>query len=172
MQFSKEEILMSFTPKTNSTSSESVTNTNGKSRQIEPKIHENNNSFGSFVLGVFVTIFIGLIAGASFFFYFTERNTSVQSPESSSETTAPQKPEKETQIIERTIEKTKEIVPVPQVNESEKPQEIIPAPEKQPASPEPTTPKTESPILENPTQETPIQPEVPPTEDSESNSQE
>jgi hypothetical protein len=176
MQFSKEEILMNFTPETSQNKTpnpnQSVANPENL-RQLESRNYGTNNAFGSFLFGVFVTVFISLLAGTSFFFYFNNRNESLKSPESSSQTTTPQKPEKETKIIERTIEKTQEIVPVPQIEENEKTQEVIPAPQEQSSSPESTLPKIEieSPTSENSTEQTeektPTQLEIP----SETNSQ-
>lgn len=112
-------------------------------RQEIERVRENNSA-GNFFVGVFVTLFIALIAGTSFFFFFNRQNDPANLPASTPQTTEPQDNTQDTTIIERTIEKTQEIVPVPQVEkESEKTQEVVPVPQEQPAPPEAEAPKIE-----------------------------
>lgn len=76
--------------------------------QNERRAQENNNTIGGILLGIFLAASVGL--AAIVFYYFNQNSEPTPSPQMSE----PSNPEKETTIIEKTIERTQEIVPVPQ----------------------------------------------------------
>jgi outer membrane biosynthesis protein TonB len=82
-------------------------------RQERQIITENNNTATGLILGFALVILTGLGVTA---FYAIDRNNQTTTPVNNSEIAKPEqpKPEKETKIIERTIEKTQQILPVPQ----------------------------------------------------------
>ncbi|MGL5804366.1 MAG: hypothetical protein ACRC2R_22725 [Xenococcaceae cyanobacterium] len=84
-------------------------------RQI---ITENNNTAIGLILGFALVILTGLGVTA---FYAIDRSNQTTIPVNNSQIAKPEqeKPEKETTIIERTIEKTQEVLPVPQSQPTE-----------------------------------------------------
>ncbi|AFZ34474.1 hypothetical protein Sta7437_0889 [Stanieria cyanosphaera PCC 7437] len=100
--------------------------------QTETRASQSNGVSAGLVLGFLLAILAGL--GVAAFFVFNGNNEPVLSPNDSTSTEIeePNTPDKETTIIERTIEKTQEVVPVPQA---------------QPSNPTPT--QTESQPVEN-----------------------
>ncbi len=115
--------------------------------RYQQDIQRSNNSSGSFLAGILLTLLIGLSAGTVLYFYFDQQNrestvkdSAVEPPPPNKETNiiertivqpAPQN--KETNIIERTIERTQEVVPVPVTPESSSPNQEA-QPEEPPAS--------------------------------------
>jgi len=74
---------------------------------------ENTNS--GLLLGITIAILLGVAAAA--FYFMNQRQespTQIFLPNNSQSQSAPQSTEKKTTVIERTINKTKEVVPVPQ----------------------------------------------------------
>ncbi len=137
-------------------------------RQQEQKVREENNSMGGLLLGILITGFVGLIAGTTFFFYYNQRgdtDSTTPVPETPA-ATEPQDQPRNTTIIERTIERTKDVVPVPQQQPSgptiiEAPP--APAPNVEVNIPNPTNQEpasTEPPVNQNPPQPSQESPDV------------
>lgn len=79
---------------------------------------ENNSAAGGLLLGITIAALLGL-AGAAFYFMNQRQESPTQIlpipvPNSSQPQSQPRTQEKNTTIIDRTIQKTKEVVPVPQ----------------------------------------------------------
>jgi cytoskeletal protein RodZ len=82
---------------------------------------ENNSAAGGLLLGITIAALLGL-AGAAFYFMNQRQESPTQPtqilpipvPNSSQPQSQPRTQEKNTTIIDRTIQKTKEVVPVPQ----------------------------------------------------------
>ena len=119
-------------------------------RAREQQIREENSGTNGVLLGVALTALVALIFGTIFF--LTQRNetptqTEINIPEETESSQEEPPQETETNVIERTVEKTQEVVPVPQ--ESSQPEaapppnvEInVPASEPEPAEPEPAEPE-------------------------------
>ena len=143
-------------------------------RAREQQIREENSGTNGVLLGVALTALVALIFGTIFF--LTQRNetptqTEINIPEETESSQEEPPQETETNVIERTVEKTQEIVPVPQ--ESSQPEaapppnvEInVPASEPEPAA-EQTPPATnEQQPQEDPAAEPPEPQETPATTD-------
>lgn len=82
--------------------------------QTETRASQSNGTSTGLFLGFLLAILAGL--GVAAFYIFNGSNAPVLSPNDSTSTEIeePNNPEKETTIIERTIEKTQEVIPVPQ----------------------------------------------------------
>jgi cell division protein FtsN len=82
--------------------------------QTETRTSQSNGTSTGLFLGFLLAILAGL--GVAAFFIFNNSNAPVLSPNDSTSTEIeePNNPERETTIIERTIEKTQEVIPVPQ----------------------------------------------------------
>ncbi|HEY9874392.1 MAG TPA: hypothetical protein V6D12_13205 [Candidatus Obscuribacterales bacterium] len=89
---------------------------------------ENTNS--GLLLGITIAILLG-VAGAAFYFMNQrqESPTQIFLPNNSQPQSAPQSTEKKTTVIERTINQTKEVVPVPQPKAPDTQQKAPSAPE-------------------------------------------
>jgi len=96
-------------------------------------VREEKSSSSGVLLGITLAALVGL-AGAAFFFMNRGEESPTQIlpvpvPNNSQPQSQPQQPKNDTTIIDRTIEKTKEVVPVPQ--------QQAPAPQQQaPSAPE------------------------------------
>src|SRR6478672_704000 len=80
---------------------------------------ENNNAASGLVLGLAIAALVGIAGGA--FIYMNQRQDSprqqilpIPVPNSSQPQSQPKTTQKDTTIIERTVNKTKEVIPVPQ----------------------------------------------------------
>ena len=107
--------------------------------QEETRVREaNNNAANGLLTGVALTVLLGLVGGTAFF--LTQRPeptapTIVPVPASNSNT--PTQSKQNTTIIERTIEKTKEVAPSPQPSTPPQININVPAsPSSQPQAPE------------------------------------
>ncbi len=79
---------------------------------------ENNSAAGGLLLGITLAALLGL-AGAAFYFMNQRQESPTQIlpipvPNASQPQSQPRTQEKNTTIIDRTIQKTKEVIPVPQ----------------------------------------------------------
>ncbi len=128
-------------------------------QQNRLKTRDNNNATGGLLLGIFLTVAIGLVAGI-FYTVFSQQQKTIDTPPISEE----QQSNKEMTIIER----TKEIVPVPVISDQtpeqqqpdkettiiEKTKEVIPVPVQQQPEASSSEPKVEvnipSPVQQNP----------------------
>ena len=125
---------------------------------------ENKSASSGVLLGITLAALVGL-AGAAFFFMNRGEESPTQIlpvpvPNNSQPQSQPQQPSNDTTIIDRTIEKTKEVVPVPQ--------QQAPAPQQQaPSAPEVNinvpTPQNQAP------EATTDSPAEPPTQGAEPN---
>lgn len=99
----------------------SIKRDNLTERRLEEESYiarENNNTASGLLLGILLAAILGL-AGAAFYF-MNQRQESptkilpIPVPNSSQPQSEPQSTQKDTTIIDRTINRTKEVIPVPQ----------------------------------------------------------
>lgn len=142
----------------------------------------NENAARGLLIGIIATSAIALAVGAVFFASYLNREgdtnlpTIISVPESEKTEEDPQqKPEKETTIIERTVEKTQEVVPIPEAQPpaSSAPNVEVntPAPNVEvnvPAPPNPEPANAESQPTEPQSQNQQNPPQEPPSGNAES----
>lgn len=125
-------------------------------REENHTIRENNSAASGLLLGIGITAIAALIGGTLFFFT-TDQDQPATAPTQTApvqpSTTQPPSSQSETTIIERTVDRTKEIVPVPQ--------QPAPQPETQVS---PAQPEAAQPVPQPETQVSPAQPEATQTE--------
>ena len=146
----------------------------GYERARDQQIREENSGTNGVLLGVALTALVALIFGTIFF--LTQRNetptqTEINIPEETESSQEEPPQETETNVIERTVEKTQEVVPVPEESSQPAPApkvEInVPKPNPAPAEPEPaaeqTPPATNQQESQTPAVEPPEPQETPAT---------
>ncbi len=104
---------------------------------------ENNSTAGGLLVGLLIAALLGL-AGAAFYFMNQRQESPTQIlpipvPNTSQPQSQPRSQEKNTTIIDKTIEKTKEVVPVPQQQAPASQQTAPKAPDININVPNPTT---------------------------------
>ncbi|MBE9118469.1 hypothetical protein IQ249_21495 [Lusitaniella coriacea LEGE 07157] len=136
-------------------------------QQENQRVRDNENASRGLLLGLLLAALIAIVGGLAFLFTESQRSeptvpTAVPVPvEKEEDENAEQPtPENNTTIIERTIEKTKEVVPAPQQQPSPAPDVEVntPAPEVEVNVPQPSAPEREAPSR------SPEQPQSPQTE--------
>lgn len=91
-------------------------------KEYAQRARENNSAFGGLMLGILLTAAAGLVAGI--FYFSNQQNELQEAPEPA--VVEPQEPNQETTIIERTIERTRDVVPVPQPEAAPEPSNTAP----------------------------------------------